>query len=94
MRIAPGPNHATFIVRTVPGLYSRNTYVGATNFSAIMASILDFTCETALPKSETACPATGNSIDTKNLFFSILCRAAFNAAYSHTGGQARELVRT
>ena len=27
-------------------------------------------------------------------FFSILCRAAFNAAYSHTGGQARELVRS
>ena len=27
-------------------------------------------------------------------FFSILCKAAFNAAYSHTGGQARELVRS
>ena len=24
----------------------------------------------------------------------LLCRAAFNAAYSHTGGQAREFVRS
>ena len=24
----------------------------------------------------------------------LMCRAAFNAAYSHTGGQARELVRS
>ena len=33
--------------------------------SAMMAAILDFTSEAALPLSETAFPATGNSIGTK-----------------------------
>ena len=33
-----------------------------THFSAIMAAIWDFTGEAALPISETAFPATGNSI--------------------------------
>ena len=35
-----------------------------TNYSAIMAAILDFAGEAALPISETAFPATGNIIGT------------------------------
>ena len=38
--------------------------------------------------------AVWRGLDRCFFFFSILCRAAFNAAYSHTGGQARELVRS
>ena len=33
-------------------------------------------------------------LDSSSSSSQLSCRAAFNAAYSHTGGQARELVRS
>ena len=36
-----------------------------------------------------------NVVTISSSYYSqLLCRAAFNAAYSHTGGQARELLRS
>ena len=73
-----------------------------------MVTVLDFTSHAKPPRSasmrQKKLPCTDKefSLSSHSLTLTqssssssqLLCRAAFNAAYSHTGGQARELVRS